>query len=189
MMLPPAVAAAHDRAAEHGFALSCGHEAGALLATLAAAVPPGGRILELGTGVGVGLAWIVTGLGARTDVEVHSVEMDPLAARIAATTDWPDHVILHVGDALEYLPALGLFDLVFADAQGGKTEGLDLTLAALAPAGQLLVDDMAAKESDAVHASLWPQLQAVRERLMGDPGLQAAELHCGSGFILATRCR
>ena len=57
--LPEGVAAALGRAREAGFALSCEVGVGRLLATLAAGVRPGGRILELGTGAGVGLAWIV----------------------------------------------------------------------------------------------------------------------------------
>ena len=76
---------ARARAAAAGFDLSCDDEVGALMAALAAGVPRGGRILELGTGVGVGLAWIVAGLEGRSDVEVHSVEVDPRTAAVAAT--------------------------------------------------------------------------------------------------------
>ena len=56
---------------------------GRLLAALAAAVPSGGRVLEIGTGVGVGLAWLVHGLGARRDVEVVTVELDDEVQRTA----------------------------------------------------------------------------------------------------------
>ena len=37
---------------------------------------------------------------------------------------------------------LGQFSLIFADAPGGKWEGLDRTIAALEPGGLLVVDDM-----------------------------------------------
>jgi hypothetical protein len=50
---PPLVAAAALRASEAGFTFSCEPEVGALLAVLAAHLPAGGRVLELGTGVGV----------------------------------------------------------------------------------------------------------------------------------------
>ena len=53
---------AQIRADQHGFPFSCEPGAGALLSSLAAAVPAEGRILELGTGAGVGLAWL-PGLG------------------------------------------------------------------------------------------------------------------------------
>jgi demethylmenaquinone methyltransferase/2-methoxy-6-polyprenyl-1,4-benzoquinol methylase len=187
-MTPPIrVTEAELCAARAGFGLSCDAHAGRLLAVLAAAVPTDGRVLELGTGVGVGLAWLVSGLGERTDVEVHSVEMDPIAAAMAASADWPSWVTLHTGDALELLPGLGCFDLIFADAQGGKTHGLSLTLGALAPGGQLLVDDMYAQPDNPMHRDLWPALQAVRERILADPALVATELSYGTGMILATR--
>jgi hypothetical protein len=87
--VPPGVAAAYERARHSGFALSCEPEVGRLLATLAAAVPEHGAILEMGTGVGVGCAWIVHGLGARSD-GVHGRPRragvgDAVSAALAAT--------------------------------------------------------------------------------------------------------
>ena len=70
MELPDIVAAAYQRAAGAGFELSSEPEVGRLLASLAAGVPEQGRILELGTGAGVGLAWLVHGLDRRSDVTV-----------------------------------------------------------------------------------------------------------------------
>ncbi|MFN8109194.1 MAG: class I SAM-dependent methyltransferase [Thermoleophilia bacterium] len=188
--VPPAVVRAAERAARRGFGLSCTPEVGALLAALAAAVEPGGRILELGTGAGVGLAWLVSGVGDRTDVRIESVELDPDLAADVAGDDWPAVVTLHTRDAVELLPGLGTFQLIFADAQGGKTDRLDLTLAALAPGGVLVVDDMRERPDDEMHVSLWPAISAVRERLVGDPALQVAELpDWASGVMLAVRRR
>ncbi|MEV6850232.1 class I SAM-dependent methyltransferase [Actinoplanes sp. NPDC051411] len=174
------VQAALDRAEAAGFTISSEPPAGALLAVLSAAVPPGGRILEIGTGAGVGLAWLVEGLGGRTDVEVRSVERDPRLGALTAAADWPENVTLHGGDVLELFDTLGTFDLIFADAQGGKSHGLDRTIAALAPGGHLLVDDMAADQE---------QIARVRDTLLAHPGLTAVELPCGTGLILATRNR
>ncbi|MFI6071349.1 O-methyltransferase [Actinoplanes sp. NPDC051343] len=169
-----------DRAGAAGFTISSEPPAGPLLAVLAAAVPPGGRILEIGTGTGVGLAWLVEGLGGRTDVEVRSVEHDPRLGRLAAEADWPENVTLHEGDVLDLLDTLGTFDLIFADAEGGKWHGLDRTIAALAPGGHLLVDDMATAHE---------QTARVRDTLLTHPGLTVVELACGTGLILATRNR
>jgi predicted O-methyltransferase YrrM len=177
---PALVQAALDRAEAAGFTISSEPPAGALLAVLAAAVPPGGRILEIGTGAGVGLAWLVEGLGGRLDVEVRSVERDPQLGELAAGADWPENVTLHNGDVLDLIDTLGTFDLIFADAAGGKWHGLDRTIAALAPGGHLLVDDMAAD---------FEETARVRETLLAHPGLTAAELPCGTGLILATRRR
>lgn len=183
--LPPLVAAAHQRAADAGFTLACESGVGRLLAALAAAVPPHGRILEMGTGVGVGTAWIVHGLGGRSDVEVVSVEIDPATAGVAQRERWPSWVSLRVGNILDGLAGLGVFDLIFADAQGGKWEGLERTIAAVRPGGILLVDDMTPHTwIDDAHRR---HTARVRETLLAHAELVAAELAEASGMILAAR--
>ncbi len=183
--LPPLVASAQQRAIEAGFTLACEPGVGRLLATLAAAVPLHGRILEMGTGVGVGTAWIVHGLGERRDVEVISVEVDPGTAAVARTGTWPPWLSLRVADILDLLTDLGSFDLIFADSQGGKWAGLDRTIAALRPCGILLVDDMTPPTwLDDQHRH---NTARVRETLLGHADLIAAEIAAASGMILATR--
>jgi predicted O-methyltransferase YrrM len=184
--LPYPVQDAHDRAAAMDFTYSSEPLVGRLLATLSAAVPPGGRILELGTGAGVGLAWIVHGLGDRTDVSVVSVENDEQTAVVAAGARWPATVDLRVGDAEQLLPTLGRFELIFADALGGKWSGLDRTIAALAPGGVLFLDDMDPQRYPAEHHAV---LDGIRGTLTGDRDLVVTEVAIGSGLILATRRR
>jgi demethylmenaquinone methyltransferase/2-methoxy-6-polyprenyl-1,4-benzoquinol methylase len=185
--VPERVRIARERAAAAGFDLSCEDEVGRLLRVLAAAVRPGGRILELGTGTGVGLAWLVSGVEGRDDVAITSVELDPALAAVAAALDWPAFVDLRCADALAVLDGVGDVDLLFADAQGGKTEGLERSILALGPGGLLAVDDMRRRPADGVHASLWPQLQEVRATLLGDDRLAAVEVDWASGLILAAR--
>ncbi len=183
--LPEQVRLATERAAAAGFTMSCDPGAGRLLAVLAAAVPPGGRVLELGTGVGVGTAWIVHGLQGRHDVDVTTVERDPVTAQHAAAGGWPTWVRFINADALDVLQRLGTFDLIFADAQGGKWEGLGMTIAALRPGGQLLVDDMAPELfSDANYAHKTLQ---VRSRLLSRPDLINVEIAWSTGLILSTK--
>jgi predicted O-methyltransferase YrrM len=185
--LPAGAAASYERARQHGFTLSCEPEVGRLLASLAAGVPTRGRILEMGTGVGAGTAWIVHGVGARDDVRVVSVDLDEQASMIARSATWPAWVELRVADVLDLLDALGRFDLIFADAQGGKWTGLDRTIAALTPGGILLVDDMTPPAwMDEAHEQ---HTARVRATLLGHPDLVATELACGSGMILCTRRR
>jgi demethylmenaquinone methyltransferase/2-methoxy-6-polyprenyl-1,4-benzoquinol methylase len=184
--LPAPVRDAYDRAAAAGFEHSCEVLAGRLLATLSAAVAPGGRILELGTGAAVGLAWITHGLGDRPDVTVISVEKDEQTALISAGLPWPAGVDLRVGDAEQLLPALGAFDLIFADALGGKWTGLDRTIAALAPGGVLVLDDMDPRRYPAEHHGV---LAGIRLALTQEKALVTTELAIGSGLILATRRR
>jgi len=183
--VPFLVQEAVARARQAGFSLSCDPAVGQLLAVLAAHLPVGARVLELGTGTGVGTAWIASALLPRTDVSVITVEKDPAIAALAAQGDWPGFVELRCADALAVLGGAGKFDLIFADAPGGKTEGLDRTIAALAPHGMLIVDDMtAAPEWD---SDQHPRQERVRRTLLTSPLLTCVELRHGSGVILCTR--
>lgn len=184
---PRGVEEAWQRARAHGFAHSCESPTGELLAALAAAVPAGGRILELGTGAGVGLAWIAHGLTGRDDVTVVSVEQDPEVLAVAAAGAWPGWVRLVAGDAVRLLPGLGTFDLVFADAEGGKWDRLDLSVAALGEGGQLLLDDLDLERYELPEHRA--TVAGIRAALRGDAALTVAELAVGSGLLLATRLR
>ena len=183
--MPSSVLAAENRAAELGFKHSCERGVGEMLAVLAAATPLRGRILEFGTGLGVGLAWILTGLGSRTDVEFVSVERDAERVAAFAEIDLPAHASIVEGDIGALLPVLGQFDLIFADAEVGKWTGLDLTIAALAPQGLLLVDDMDLTRYDSEQDR--SKVENVRKALMADSRLAAVELDIASGIILASR--
>jgi predicted O-methyltransferase YrrM len=130
-------------------------------------------------------AWIVSGLLPRTDVSVTSVEKDPGTATAAAGGYWPAFVALRRDDALDVLAEGGAFDLIFADAPGGKWVGLDRSVAALRPHGLLIVDDMT-PEPDWTDSHRAAQ-DRVRQALLSAPGLTAAELAVGSGVILSVR--
>ncbi len=183
--LPESVVAAYERAAKTGFQLACEVEVGGLLAALSAAVPEGGRILEIGTGVGVGLAWLVHGLGERHDVELVTVELDDELQQAARSAPWPSWVRFESGDGAEVVGRLGEFDLIFPDAPGGKIFKLSRTVAALRPGGVLVVDDMdlIRHEDDDLRAAL----TVVRQRLVDNADLVCAELGFGSGVLLAVK--
>lgn len=184
---PERVAAARRREASRGFSRSSEDTVGRLLAALAAAVPIGGRILELGTGVGVGTAWLVTGLAGRDDVGVVSVEQDPDLLSLTSGDGWPSWVTWQQGQAEDLLPRLGMFDLIFADAEGGKWSRLDLTLDALAPGGVLVVDDMDLNRYDC--GEHWHAVERVRQAISADHRLVSVELSAASGVIVASRRR
>lgn len=185
--IPKSVVAAHDRASRSGFELSCEAEVGQLLACLANAVPIGGRILEIGTGFGVGLSWIVHGLGSRADVELVSVEIDPAIGASTRSVGWPDWVSIVEGDGAELVGTIGSFDLIFPDAPGGKIFKLRKTISTLRPGGFLLVDDMDLTAHE--DPELRDGLASVRERIATHPDLVSAELPMASGVIVATKRR
>jgi predicted O-methyltransferase YrrM len=90
-----------------------------------------------------------------------------------------------LGDGGELVERLGRFDLVFADAPGGKLTRLDRTVEALRPGGILVVDDMDLTLHD--DPELVSALTSVRESLLDDKRLVAVELQTSSGMIVATR--
>jgi demethylmenaquinone methyltransferase/2-methoxy-6-polyprenyl-1,4-benzoquinol methylase len=154
--------------------------------TLAAAVRPGGRVLEIGTGMGVGTAWLVEGLARRSDVELVTIECDPQRARQAAAASWPPCVRQVVGDVLVELTGLGSFSLIFADAEGGKLYGLDMTLAAVELNGLLILDDMRFQGRG---PAIEDGVVRVRRQLLADDRFVCAEMNWSSGLLLATRVR
>jgi predicted O-methyltransferase YrrM len=160
---------------------------GKLLAVLTAALAPSARVLELGTGAGVGTAWMVSGLDHRSDVALVTVERDAAVAELARQGSWPDWVQLVNQDALDVLNKRGGYDLIFADAQGGKWTGLDRTIAALSPGRLLVVDDMAPQAWwNSEHTR---RQELVRQTLLSHPALLTVELVQGSGVLLSARQR
>jgi demethylmenaquinone methyltransferase/2-methoxy-6-polyprenyl-1,4-benzoquinol methylase len=158
---------------------------GALLAMLAAAAPQNAAILELGTGAGVGLAWIVHGVRDRSDVSVVTVDTDAELLALTQSDAWPEYVEFLSRDGSAVVRERGPFDLIFADAVGGKLDRLDATIAAIAPRGILIVDDM----DPALHDSdgLREPLQLVTQQIRSAPHLVSVELPFSTGVILAAK--
>jgi predicted O-methyltransferase YrrM len=183
--MPPLVSAAIKRADGAGFTASCHPGVGQLLMVLAGHVSADARILELGTGLGVGTAWLASGLLPRNDAIIITVEKDRRLARLAAQGDWPEFIDWRIGEALEVLPSIGAFDIIFADSPGGKWRGLEKTVDALKPGGMLIVDDM--NPAPGMKASTRDNQGNVRRMILENPALFSAELRHGSGMILCTR--
>ena len=125
------------------------------------------------------------GLGERDDASVYTVDTNEELLATVAAAGWPAYVQFVHDDGAHAVREFAPFDLVFADAAGGKLEGLDGTIDALAPGGVLIVDDM----DPARHADdgFLEQLGAVRDQILADPSLVAAELDFASGVIVATK--
>jgi predicted O-methyltransferase YrrM len=150
--------------AQLGFDRSCLDEDGRLLHVLA-----GGRGVaragEIGTGVGVGAAWIVSALDP--SVPFVTVESDPGRAHAAAELFAEDrNVRVLVGDWRELLPAEAPFDFLFVDGGDAKDDP-DGVLGLLTPGGTVFMDDFwfDPAEDD-------PR----RDRWLGHPCLAATEL-------------
>lgn len=184
--LPARVAAAVDLAQSRDFPLSCRIEQGRLVHALAQGARV--RIGETGTGLGVGLAWLLE--ARRPGVAIVSVDRD--TERVAAVremfADEPD-LTLH-NDDWRAIEQHAPFDLLILDGGGnGKKEPpLDPTQV-LTPGGTVVIDDF-------TPADTWPPLHEgkpddARIWWLEHPALQAAEVQLAEDLstIIATRRR
>lgn len=196
------MARAYDVAASIGFGAdggvsSCLPGVGRLLAVLAAA-RPGGRIAEIGTGVGAGAAWLASGMDAASTLV--TVEVDPERAELARGVLAADgRITVIVGRWQDHLPARPPFDLVFVD--GGYEEHLredpsvaDRVVDLVVVGGHLVLDDLTAQaEAPRAGASrdLKRELASRHPRLVGAefyvPGVNGSVGGVRTGGLLMTR--
>ena len=138
METPPLVRRALALADAEGFVRSCKPEDGALLHVLAARRGIA-RAAEIGTGAGVGAAWIVSGL--QPQVPFFTAELDPdLAARSEEFFADDPNVVVLAGPWRASLPTEAPFDLLFVDAHDAKDD-VDAVVGLLAPGGTAVLDD------------------------------------------------
>ncbi len=154
----------------------CINSVGSLLQTLCASLD-GANVGEIGTGAGVGAAWLASGL--RPGSTLTSVEIDPrLYAEVSKLFASYPSVKLLMGDWRGEFKNHAPFDLLFADgggvgntSQSGWQEVADL----VRPSGLLVLDDLTPEE-------LWP----ASWRGKSDP---KRELAFRSGFFTSTEVR
>jgi caffeoyl-CoA O-methyltransferase len=80
------------------------------------------RVLEIGTFTGYSALSMAAGLS--DDAELHTIEiedeLEPIITEFLERSPYGSKVHLHIGSALDIVPSLGEFDLVFMD--GDKRE-------------------------------------------------------------------
>jgi len=124
-----------------GFMNWCWPQVGALL-RLMASMKPGGRLLEIGTGTGVGTCWLLDGMDAVT--RLTTVDTNPKVQATARTHLGDDRrltILCEDGAALIKREQPGSHDLIFADGGAGKHTLLEEALALLRPGGLYICDD------------------------------------------------
>src|SRR6185295_9276234 len=152
---PPAFHAIVSDTKALDFTMVSEPKVGALLATLAAS-KPGGRLLELGTGTGLGTAWLLAGMDPRARLD--TVDTDDAVVSVARRHLAADsRVTFHVMDGAEFLACSEprRFDLIYADAWPGKFSHLDEALSLLRVGGIYLIDDLLPQPN-------WPEGHAPR---------------------------
>ncbi len=182
---PAALSQIEARAAALGFDMSSDPKTGTLLAALAAS-KPGGRMLELGTGAGVGSAWLLHGMDARASLL--SLDTDERVSGVAREHLGEDpRVQFAIADAGAMLTSAppALFDLIFADAWAGKFTHLDEAILALKPGGLYVVDDLSPEPT-------WPPghqavVDAYLAQLTARDDLVIAHTGWATGVLIATK--
>ncbi|MBO2447782.1 class I SAM-dependent methyltransferase [Actinomadura barringtoniae] len=142
---------------------------GRFLAVLASGCV-GGRIGELGTGVGIGAAWIAGAMPA--DCELITVEINDDYAGVARELLAGDpRVQIITGDAFSVVSERGPFDLLFCDGGGG---GADL-VGLLRLGGRIVMDDVTPQLALPPGSPLLAD-DPKRRLFFGDPRLTSTEV-------------
>lgn len=167
------------------FGMASEPRTGALLAALAAS-KPGGRLLELGTGTGIGSAWLLSGMDASATL----ISVDPnseFQAVAKAVHGRDPRLTLVLEDATPFLRRQmpRSFDLIFADSVPGKYESLDEALALVKPGGFFVIDDMLPQSNWSVGHDA--KAAALIQRLSRETEFQVAPLAWSSGIVLLVR--
>jgi len=135
---------------EIGFSMPSDLYIGTLLKTLISSKPKG-RFLELGTGIGLSLSWMVAGMDK--DSELITVDNDPTLIEIAENFFGEDtrvQMVCEDGTAWIKNYQGEKFDLIFADAWPGKYSETEEVLDMIKVGGFYVIDDMDAQPN-------WPE--------------------------------
>jgi predicted O-methyltransferase YrrM len=182
---PAVLDAIEQETARLGFSMASEAKTGALLAALAAS-KPGARLLELGTGTGIGTAWLLSGMDASARLD--TVDSDAAVVEVARAHLGGDaRVAFRVEDGARFLERAdrAAYDIVYADAWPGKFTHLDAALSCVAPGGIYVIDDLLPQAN-------WPEGHATRvAALLADlerrAGFAVVRLAWASGLMLVVR--
>lgn len=170
---------------EIGFSMPSDLHVGSLLKTLISS-KPGAHILELGTGIGLSLCWMIDGMDK--DAVLTTVDNDSTLIHIARTyfgNDERVEIICKDGaDWIDKYNGLG-FDLIFADAWPGKYSGIERILDLVKVGGFYIIDDMCAQPN-------WPdghqkKVDGLIDYLAGRKDFSITKMNWSTGIIMAVR--
>ncbi len=170
---------------EIGFTMPSDVYIGTLLKTLISSKPKG-RFLELGTGIGLSLAWMIDGMD--TDSKLITVDNDAELTHIAEQyfgNDKRIQIVCSDGTAWIHSNKEEKFDLIFADAWPGKYSEINEILNMVKIGGFYIIDDMTAQPN-------WPQghqdnVDGLVEYLEQREDFTLTKLNWSTGLIIAVR--
>ncbi len=131
-----------QKSVDIGFTMPSDLYVGTLLKTLISS-KPSGNFLELGTGIGLSLSWMVDGMDEGSCLTTVDNEQD-LIGIVKGYFDKDQRITIVCADATDWIKQYHgpMFDLVFADAWPGKYSETEEILALVKVGGFYVVDDM-----------------------------------------------
>tara|TARA_R110000765_G_scaffold261445_3_gene361438 strand:- start:14 stop:592 length:579 start_codon:yes stop_codon:yes gene_type:complete len=170
---------------EIGFKMPSDLYVGSFLKTLITS-KPNGRFLEIGTGIGLSLSWMIEGMDNNS--YLISVDNDKELTDIAETYFGNDgRIELICKDGTQWIKEYAgeKFDLIFADAWPGKYSEIDEVLDLVRVGGFYIIDDMTMQPN-------WPEghednvieLTAYLEKRND---FQLTKMNWSTGLILAVK--
>lgn len=168
-----------------GFTMPSDLYVGTFLKTLISSKPKS-RILELGTGIGLSLSWMIDGMDK--DSHLTTVDNDPELIEIAKSFFGNDKrlsIVCHDGAEWILNYSGPKFDLIFADAWPGKYGQLNETLNLLNVGGFYVIDDMISQPN-------WPEghdknVSDLVSYLEKREDLTLTKMNWSTGIILAVK--
>lgn len=130
------------RSKEIGFTMPSDLYIGTLLKTLISSKPKA-NLLELGTGIGLSLSWMIEGMDANSTLT--TIDNDPQLIKIAKDFFGSDsrlEILCEDGSSWIKNYSGANFDLIFADAWPGKYSEIEETLDLIKVGGFYIIDDM-----------------------------------------------
>lgn len=182
--IPSIYSTIEKKTREIGFSMSSDKYVGSLLKTLVAS-KPNGHFLEIGTGTGLALAWILDGVDPSS--KIISIDNDLNLIKVASGAFNEDprvHFICADGEQwIKEYNGVG-FDLIFADAWPGKYSIIEKALDMLNPGGFYVIDDM-------LPQSGWPNGHQKANNLINylenRDDLYLTKMNWSTGIIIATK--
>ncbi len=160
---------------------------GTLLKTLIAS-KPNANILELGTGIGLSLSWMIDGMDKGS--KITTVDNDSKLIAIARRYFGDDkRVQIVCADGTDWIHAYegDSFDLIFADAWPGKYSEITETLDMVKIGGFYIIDDMTPQPN-------WPSghqdhVDGLVDYLEKREDFTLTKLNWSTGVLIAVRTR
>ncbi len=185
MTTVPPLAAKIRAIGEHAnWMLSSDDDTGSFLRTLAAS-KPAGRFLEVGSGIGVGSAWLLAGMDAQS-VLVGLEIKDNFATVARDLLKCDSRVTIVTSDASDWLRGYDgpPFDFAFIDTTIVKFEDRHLLYPHLRRGAIVVADDLLPQPK-------WTEkhperVDRFRSEVMADPALLATLVDWASGLLIAT---